>query len=155
MLVRERHARIYERALRQLRPGFLGCALEGEDGEGSVCGVVGYGGVVDVAGGVVDGGYDEVADGGDVLELFGFSSGYCVGSRGRGTRPLMCSTQIAFLRASVNSWPDTVGEMVLGGMRRRPGPSLSATSGRLVRRSGSRWSPGRTKASVAMLRQRS
>jgi hypothetical protein len=29
--------------------------------------VVGYGGVVDVGGGVVDGGYDEVADGGDVL----------------------------------------------------------------------------------------
>ena len=32
-----------------------------------MCGVVGYGGVVDVAGGVVDGGYDEVTDGGDVL----------------------------------------------------------------------------------------
>jgi hypothetical protein len=67
VFIRERDARIHERTLRQLRPGLLRGAFEGEDWEGGVRRVVGYGGVVDVGGGVVDGGYDEVADGGDVL----------------------------------------------------------------------------------------
>jgi hypothetical protein len=116
--------------------------------------VVGYGGVVDVGGGVVNGGYDEVADGGNVLvsarELRDNRRG-----RGGRTRPELCSIQMAFLRASVQSCPGTVGEMVLGGMWRRPGPSFKGTSGRLGRREGSRWSPGRTKALVAMLMQES
>jgi len=67
MFIRERDARIHERALRQLWPRLFSCAFEGEDREGGVCGVVSYGGVVDVGGGMVDGGYDEVADSGDVL----------------------------------------------------------------------------------------
>jgi hypothetical protein len=70
VLVGERDARIYECALRELRARFLAGAFEGEDWERGVCGVIGYGGVVEVAGGVVDCGYDEVPDCRDVLRLF-------------------------------------------------------------------------------------
>lgn len=54
------HARVDETAGRELGAGFLGGAFKGELGEEGERGVGGYGAVVPVGGGVVDGCEDEV-----------------------------------------------------------------------------------------------
>jgi hypothetical protein len=82
--------------------------------------------VVEIHRGVVDGGYYEVADSrgvlGDTL-LAGLRGSFRV-LEWVPTRPPLDSTQIAFLRASLHSWPETVEVIVLGGIWRRPGPSF-------------------------------
>lgn len=67
MAVRHGDAGVDELAGREDGAGFLGGGFEGQMGEGGVRGVGGEGGVVGVCGRVVDLGYCEVADGGDVL----------------------------------------------------------------------------------------
>jgi hypothetical protein len=95
----------------------------------------------------LDCGYDEVADGGNILFLL-------VIERERGkelTRLPLNSTQTAFFLLSVQSWPATVGVMVFGGMCRRPGPSLRGNLGCEGSDAGFRVSPGSTNVSVAIM----
>jgi hypothetical protein len=67
------------------------------------------------------------------------------------TRLPLNSTQTAFFRLSVQTWPATAEVMVFGGMCRRPGPSLRGRVGCDGRDPGSSESPGRTKVSVAII----
>lgn len=62
------------------------------------------------------------------------------------TRPPLLSTQIAFLRLSMQSAPAMVGVIVEGGMCRRPGPSFKGMEGLVDvgRRSEGISSPGNT-----------
>jgi len=104
--------------------------------------------MVEVDGGFLDRGYDEVANCGDVLMLL---ARYWIYERMRRTRLPLNSIQTAFFLLSVQSWPATVGVMVFGGMCRRPGPSLRGNFGCEGRDAGSRISPGSTNVSVAMV----
>lgn len=89
---------------------------------------------------MVDGGYDEVANGGIVLYLLVCLSVHSVLEQH--TRPPLCSTHMAPLRLSVQSWPATTGVIVLGGICRSPGPSFIVPL--LGRSSESMESPGNT-----------
>lgn len=74
MFVCERDTRIDKRALRKLWTSLLRCSFEGELREGGIGCIVGYGGIVDVDGGVVNRGYDEIADGRIVLAVLANAS---------------------------------------------------------------------------------
>ena len=67
MFVRERDTGVDKTALRQLWASFLRCSFEGELREGSIGRIIGYGSIIDIDGGVVDSGYNEIADGWIVL----------------------------------------------------------------------------------------
>lgn len=118
MFVCERDARVNKRALRKLWTSLLRCSLEGELREGGIGCIVGYGGIIDVDGRVVDRGYDEIANSGIVLAGLVHAS---ADKMRRRTRPPLCSTHMVPLRSSMQSWPETTGR-IFDWTLRRPGP---------------------------------
>jgi hypothetical protein len=62
VFVCERDTRVDKRALRKLWTSLLCCSFKGELREGGIGCIVGYGGIIDVYGGVVNRGYDEIAN---------------------------------------------------------------------------------------------
>lgn len=90
----------------------------------------GDGAVIDIGGGVVDCGDDEIVGLGDVLKAH--VSGMVDTRSVEGsaiTRPPFFSTHIAFFFWSIQRVPAMTEVIVEGGTWRRPGPSLSGRDG--------------------------
>ena len=92
----------------------------------------GYGAGVEIGGGVMDCGDDEVVGLRTVLERKSrLGIWLCILFLGRWmcTRPPLFSIQAAFFLGSTQREPEMSETIVDGGMRRRPGPSLSGRAG--------------------------
>lgn len=116
----------------------------GKKGEG---GVGRYGAGEVVGGGMVNGGEDDIVGLGYVLCSVRAAKRNRIGIGMKAlTRPLLCSTQMAFFFWSTQSSPARTGVIVDGGTWRRPGPSFSVDDELIGTGSTSAGSssPGRT-----------